>query len=49
MRAGPFWDTLAGANHAWYEGWIAEPKIDAEFMAAAVDAVLAQQQPVLGS
>jgi CelD/BcsL family acetyltransferase involved in cellulose biosynthesis len=36
---------IAGANHAWYEGWIAEPELDAEFMAAAVDAVLAQQQP----
>lgn len=36
---------IAGANHAWYEGWIAEPGHDAEFIAAAVDAVIERRRP----
>jgi len=36
---------IAGANHAWYEGWIAAPEIDSDFITAAVDAVIETQRP----
>lgn len=35
----------AGANHAWYDGWIAEPELDREFIVAATDAVLQRHRP----